>query len=136
MQAAARCHAGNAPPPSAPAEINLSFVRGEARRSCNLRFFALAEAWFIRAASSSLCAIRRLQTPVCQTEGDVNQLLGHAARTGNGVSNRDGADLVTLERHHAAKAACMDQVNSADPVARGQHAVKGRRRAAPLRVPQ
>src|SRR5437899_491118 len=88
-------------------------------------------------SSTSCCEILGgVFLTVEQAEGNVDQLLAHAAWTGDGVSNGNRGDFVSLERHHAAKLALMNQVDCPDAVARGQHAVKSRGRASTLDVSQ
>ena len=43
-------------------------------------------------------------------------------------------NLIAMQRRHAAEAALVHEVGGLEPVASGEHAVAGRRRAAPLHV--
>ena len=67
---------------------------------------------------------------------NIDKLLADIARLRYGVGNGNRADVIPLERHHAAELSLMHQINSADAIPRRQHAIKRCRRAAPLYVPQ
>src|SRR5579871_2137270 len=63
---------------------------------------------------------------------NIDELLAHIARFGYSVRNGNRTNVVPLECHHTAELALMHKVNGANAVARGQHAIKSRRRAAAL----
>src|SRR5438270_2107367 len=65
---------------------------------------------------------------------NISKFLAHVARLRHGISNGNGTDVISLERHHASELALMHQVNGSDSVPRRQHAIKSGWRAAALDV--
>src|SRR5438270_14089288 len=65
---------------------------------------------------------------------NINKFLAHVARFRHGISDGNGADVISLERHHASELALMHQVNGSDSVPRRQHAIKTGWRSAALDV--
>src|SRR6185369_3900384 len=127
--------------PSRVESANSCTTAGTFDRVRALRLRALAESCVIRAVilskdhlNSGTGNLFRMLFP--QALRNVDEFLAHIARLGYCVSNRNGTDVVSLERHHAAELALMHQINGANAVTSGQHAIKSSWRAAALDVAQ